>query len=201
MTEENDRAGRALELRRAGVPLARIAEQLGYPSTQHAQDATDALIASPGSPATVRREELDRIERLRQAIWPRAMKGDAVAIDRALKLTELRLRLSGMPDEDRRMGTAFEVSLRATTVTDSDTTLVEAGRRLCEQMDAASASGDPFALQKALFLMPHLLNVLRDLGMTPSVRDSVTGQIRPPEQRKNELADFKRKRRLAAQGH
>jgi hypothetical protein len=201
MTEEDDRAGRALELRRAGVPLARIAEQLSYPSAQQARDATDALIAPPGSPAQVRAEELDRVERLRQAIWARAMKGDPIAVDKVLKLTEIRLRLAGLSEPDRRLRKAFEASLAGVTVTQADTALVEAGRRLCDQMDQAEASGDPASSQKSLFLMPHLINVLRDLGATPAVRDHVTGAIRPPEQRKNELAEFKRKRRLAAQGH
>lgn len=193
----------ALRLRRSGLTPGTIAEQLGVGTTASVNAMVSRALAATGgsnSIAEVRALELDRLDRLLQGVWVRAARGDIAALDRVIALSTLRLRLAGAPADQRRMRAAFDASLAEVKTTPADQALIEAGRLICDQIDSAGASGDPVGLQKAMYLIPHLVNVLRDLGATPAVRDAVTGEVRSPEVRENELAEFKRKRRLAAQG-
>lgn len=65
---------------------------------------------------------------------------------------------------------AFEVSVSALGLADCDAAAVEAGRVLALRIDSAVDSDDALLATKTLYLMPHLLNVLRELGATPASR-------------------------------
>ena len=197
-----ERDGRALELRRAGVPVPRIVEQLRFGST-HAATASIArgMAAQPvlADPTEIRKLELDRLDRLQQGVWAKAVKGDVNAIDRVLRLSEMRMKLAGVPSDQRHMQDAYDQTVTALNLPAIDAAAVAAGRRVAQQIDAATATGDGLATTKALYLLPHLMNVLEKLGATPAgrvaldtvARESVTSG---PQ---NDLLKFKASRGIA----
>src|SRR5689334_3583077 len=89
---------KALELRRAGAGFDKIAQQLGYSSAGGAYKAVQAgikkLLREPGE--SVRKLELDRLDRLMVAIWLKAMNGDLGALDRVLKIIDKRCAIEGL---------------------------------------------------------------------------------------------------------
>lgn len=93
---------KVLELRRAGVTLDVIAEQVGYTNRSAAYKALKrALARTLQQPADELRDlEADRLDRLQAAIWAKAMNGDLRAIDRVLLIAERRARLLGLDHAD-----------------------------------------------------------------------------------------------------
>lgn len=93
-----DREIKVLELRRAGLTWQKIALETGY------ADPTGAYAAYKRAVKRVLKEpvqevldqELDRLDRLQVAVWPRAMKGDDRAINTILRLMERRAKLLGL---------------------------------------------------------------------------------------------------------
>lgn len=53
---------------------------------------------------------------------------------------------------------------------DIDAALIAAGRAVAEQVDDAIAAGDLAETGKALYLVPHLMNILREMYATPKSR-------------------------------
>lgn len=51
-----------------------------------------------------------------------------------------------------------------------DAGLVEAGRKIADRVDEATATGEGQEVTKALYLVPHLMNVLREMYATPKAR-------------------------------
>ncbi|WP_028472975.1 terminase small subunit [Nocardioides alkalitolerans] len=67
---------------------------------------------------------------------------------------------------------AYDVAvLAAGEVGRVDAAVVAAGRTIAQQIDDVMETGTPLEKTKALYLMPHLLNVLRELLATPKARD------------------------------
>lgn len=177
MASTNDRADRdrnALELRRAGVSVARIVDRLKFTTAQQAERAIERAMKATGTPtdpADVRALELDRLDRLQQAVWTQAIGGDIKAIDQAQKLAEARVRLAGIAARgDSVMTNAFDDTVEALKTEPEDSSIIASGRRIAERIDTAAASGDALAETKALYLLPHLMNILRELGATPAAR-------------------------------
>ena len=177
MASTNDRADRdrnALELRRAGVSVARIVDRLKFTTAQQAERAIERAMKATGTPtdpADVRALELDRLDRLQQAVWTQAIGGDHKAIDQAQKLAEARVRLAGIAARgDSVMTNAFDDTVEALKTEPEDSSIIASGRRIAERIDTAAASGDALAETKALYLLPHLMNILRELGATPAAR-------------------------------
>ena len=105
------------------------------------------------------------LDRLQQAVWVKAVKGDVAAVDRVKALAELRLRIAGVASRGESVMTeAFDDAVAALGTKAADGALVAAGRRIAERIDAAASAGDAQAETKALYLVPHLMNVLRELG-------------------------------------
>ena len=118
--------------------------------------------------------ELDRLDRLQQAVWVKAVKGDVAAVDRVKALAELRMRIAGVASRGESVMTeAFDDAVAALGTKAADGALIAAGRRIAERIDAAASAGDAQAETKALYLVPHLMNVLRELGATPAARGEV----------------------------
>lgn len=181
--ERAQRDSKALDLRRAGVPVPRIAEQLGFSSSALAQKGIDRAMAAQGTtfdPADVRALELDRLDRLQQAVWVKAVKGDLKAVETAQKLTEARVRLAGIAARGESVMTeAFDATVEALPTEPEDASLLASGRRIAERIDDAAASGDSLAETKALYLLPHLMNILRELGATPAARQNLRAAAAP----------------------
>jgi hypothetical protein len=55
-------------------------------------------------------------------------------------------------------------------LTDSDAAAVELGRQYAQRIDEALEFGEGQEVTKALYLGPHLLNTLREIGGTPPGR-------------------------------
>lgn len=94
---------KVLELRRAGFTFQRIAEEVGYATPSGAQRALERIMTRnlPQAPEEFRWQELDRLDRMQVALWPRAMKGDDRAINTIVRLMERRARLVGIDAPQR----------------------------------------------------------------------------------------------------
>lgn len=86
---------KALELRLAGVSYGKISTTLGLADAVEARAAVltalddDELDAADDAVLL----EVQRVDRLHTALWPRAVKGDLGALDRLMRLSERRLAL------------------------------------------------------------------------------------------------------------
>ncbi len=96
--ERRERDTKCVQLRRAGVDWASIAQQLGYASAGHAHKQFMAFMKDyPREDAVAARElEADRYDQLQRAIWKKCLSGDTWAIDRVLKIMDQRERLLGL---------------------------------------------------------------------------------------------------------
>lgn len=164
----------AFNLFLAAVPLEAILDQTGLPDITELQAAIQRVLkkreeSRTNTPIEI---ELERLDQLYRAIYPRALKGDTASIDRCLSISSERLRLTG----ERHGGGMLEAfdktiaSLSTVDTTGLDSAAIEAGRTLARQIDAAIRSGTGQDVTKALYLVPHLMNVLKELGATPTSR-------------------------------
>jgi hypothetical protein len=101
--ERESKEAKVLELRRAGFTFQRIAEEVGYATPSGAQRALERIMTRnvPQAPEEFRWQELDRLDRMQVALWPRAMKGDDRAIGTIVRLMERRARLVGIDAPQR----------------------------------------------------------------------------------------------------
>lgn len=206
----SERDVQALELRRAGVTVAAIQERLKFRTRAQAESAIVRALgeAAPStSPREIRLLELDRLDRLQQAMWVRAVKGDEAAVDRVLSLAQARLRVAAMDETagDTPMLLAYDATVAALgdSVTEKDAAVVAMGRRLAARIDAAAGSLDPTTDTKALYLTPHLMNVLTLLGATPAARAAVVGSgagadPTPKQAQKSDLEAWRERRSSGA---
>lgn len=178
-----DQDMKALDLRRAGVPIPKIMEACGFKTRRACLAAIDRAMRQQGTPVNpleLRALELDRLDRLHFAVWTKALKGEPQAVDRVLAITAMRIRLAGIMEAGLTpLTAAFDQTVDQLKTKDIDAALVALGRRYCEQIDAASGLGDPLAVTKALHLMPHIVSVLRELGATPAARNAVKATAPP----------------------
>ena len=112
-----DRAERkrnALELRLAGASYRDIAQALEVSPATALQDCKEALADIPAQQADeMRTVELSRLDRLQRAVWPRAIKGDLQAVDRAIKIIDRRAKLFGLDAPQQVQITANDIDLDA----------------------------------------------------------------------------------------
>lgn len=109
-----ERQLRALELRKAGYSYRAIAEELGISVSAAYRATTRALKRlnekTQEEAEVVRRLELERLDDLLLAMWPKAQNGDQGAVDRILRIMERRARLLGLDaplKEETDIGTAL----------------------------------------------------------------------------------------------
>lgn len=116
-SKEYDRAERkrnALELRLAGASYRDIAQALGISPATAMQDCKEALADIPMQQADeMRTVELSRLDRLQRAVWPKAVKGDLQAVDRAIKIIDRRAKLFGLDAPQQVQITANDIDLDA----------------------------------------------------------------------------------------
>ena len=95
-------SAKVVDLRRGGLDFPAIAEVLKLEDSAEARRLyVQALeeVVELDDPLEVLRSEVDRIDRMHRALWPKALKGDAAAVDRLMRLSTRRL---GLVDEIRR---------------------------------------------------------------------------------------------------
>ena len=164
-------ANQVLQMRRGGISFDRIAEQLSL-TPNAAKAAFDQALATY-DPEFQRALEADRLDRLHAAVWPRALKGELDAVDRVLKVSERREKVAAVPKiNEHTLREAFDRSAKTSEELDRDVdaALVEAGRKIADRVDEAVATGEGQEVTKALYLVPHMVNVLREMLATPASR-------------------------------
>lgn len=96
--------------------------------------------------------------------------------------------MKGMPTGD--LVAAYEETVaRCAGVEAVDAALVEAGRAIAVQVQDTIDTGSGQDITKSLYLLPHLMAVLRELGASPAARDALTGGNKGASGGK--LADFR----------
>jgi hypothetical protein len=197
---DRETAARVVGLRRGGVPFDTIAEQLHL--TPNAAKALFDKHLGSHDPEFQRALEGDRLDRMHAAIWPKAIEGELDAIDRVVKISERREHVAVVPKENTHdLRNAFDLAaetateLRADAV---DAALVEAGRKIADRVDEATATGEGQEITKALYLLPHMLNVLREMQATPASRTAAETAKRiaeaaqpPPSEAEGKLAQLR----------
>lgn len=166
-------AQQVLGLRRAGATFRQIAERLSL-SEQSAKSLFDKAIGAY-DPEYTRALEADRLDRMHLAVWPAAQSGDLNAVDRVLKISERRDKVLAVPKRnDHAVRQAFDASVATSAeVQPVDQGLIEAGRKIADRVDEAVATGEGQEVTKALYLLPHMVNVLREMLATPASRKAV----------------------------
>ena len=92
------RRSRAIELRVAGWKLDDIAEELGYANRGTVHKIIKEALAGREADAVdmLRQVEVDRLNALQAAVWPRALKGHLPSIAAAQRLIEARCKVLGL---------------------------------------------------------------------------------------------------------
>ena len=95
-----ERQAAVLQLRRAGLPFSRIAEQLGISIGYANKLATRALveyrISAHSDAGDLTALSLARLDGLLLVLWPKATAGNLGAVDRVLAIEQRRARLLGL---------------------------------------------------------------------------------------------------------
>lgn len=204
LVPEPDARAIALTLFKAGGTYDEIAEKVGLKSAAAARN----LVARALSASTIALDQapsrilaLERLETLHRVFWPKALRGDAAALDRVMRIDETRQRLLGEPSRVKdAISDALEETLKELETTKADAALIAACRQVARQIDHAVAHGTSLEATKAMYLLPHLWNGLRELGATPAARVALAASVPDPadaaegEATSNDLEDWKRRR-------
>lgn len=93
-----EREAKCVQLRRAKLPWAQVAQEAGYRSPEAAAVAYRRAInrVPTAQVDELRLEEGDMLDRLHTAVWRDAMNGDPVAVAAVLKISEQRSKLFGL---------------------------------------------------------------------------------------------------------
>jgi hypothetical protein len=121
-----------------------------------------------------------------------ALKGDLDAVDRVVRISERRERVAIVPKiNEHTLRDAFNLAARSSEdIHDNmDAALLEAGRKIADRVDEAVASGEGTDVTKALYLVPHMLNVLREMCATPASRRATQDAV--PAQPVGKLAELR----------
>lgn len=88
----------AMRLRASGMDFDRIAQRLGYANRAGAHRAVmSALKKTLQEPADeLRTMEAERLDRMLEGLWEKAIAGDTWSVDRVLSIMERRAKLLGL---------------------------------------------------------------------------------------------------------
>ena len=176
MSDDRVRA-QALELRSAGLGFGAIATNLQLPDAEAARKLYLEAIDDTDLRFDVALE-VRRVDRLFTIAWSKALKGDLSAMERCERLSVRRERLLGWSRElKHEMREAFDETVAALPGVDRarHASVIASGRIIADRIDAALCQDDRTEVTKSLYLIPHLMNVLRELGATPAQEQAVRG--------------------------
>lgn len=90
--EAAEKRRRALQLRKAGASYDQIAQQVGYANrgTAHRAVAEALQESQQDTREDVQQLEAQRLDQMLMALWPKAMQGSGWAVDRILRIMEVR---------------------------------------------------------------------------------------------------------------
>ncbi len=81
------------------------------------------------------------------------------------------ISLPDTPTPSRELRAAFDASVAASSlIRPVDEALIEAGRKIADRVDEATTTGEGQEVTKALYLLPHMVNILREMYATPASR-------------------------------
>lgn len=203
--KQEEKDAQALSLFLAAIPIARIRDQLHFRSTASTQAAiTRALkrAQSGKDPENARLIEIERLDSLYRGIYPEALRGDQKSVDQCLKISEQRYRLIDSPRKAQEgLLKAYERTVQELRdlqqIRPEDDAVIQSGRMIAAQIDYAAMHGTGMEVTKSLYLMPHLMNVLAELGATPEARRRIKEASKEeshPRVQEDELAAFRRKK-------
>lgn len=90
----------ALKLRAKGNSRDEIAAELDVHPVTAWRYIRDAIAELPREPAEeVKALELERLDAMQAALWPKALRGNVTAIDRVLKIMERRAKYLGLDEQ------------------------------------------------------------------------------------------------------
>lgn len=91
-TEAAEKRQRALNLRKAGATYDQVAAQAGYSNRGTAYRAVAAALreSRQDTREDVQQLESQRLDQMLMALWPKAMQGNGWAVDRILRMMEIR---------------------------------------------------------------------------------------------------------------
>jgi hypothetical protein len=86
----------AVAMKLAGMTYEQIAQALGYQSRQSAWRAVDYELSRQREErvGVMRKQELARYDAMQRAIWERVVSGDLDAIEKALRISDRRVRIT-----------------------------------------------------------------------------------------------------------
>ncbi|TQF04770.1 hypothetical protein E6W39_24255 [Kitasatospora acidiphila] len=130
-----ERRRAAVELRIQGKSWQEIADLLGYDSKGTAcNDVRRALQKAVQALAVPMEEyrqlELDRLDKMQDALWPKVLEGDTKAVDTTLRLMDRRAKLLGLDAPTRTEGVLTLDAVEASIA------------QLTAQVDAARTQAD-----------------------------------------------------------
>lgn len=183
MTEMNDSL--ALDAFLGGATLKAVRDEYGYRNVTTCMAAIERALkrALEGQdPERARRIEIARIDAMERAIYPSAVEGDLKCINQCVSLGERRLRLLDSPGSK---GNGLTKSYESTVlqlrnkraISAEDEAAIQSGRLIAEQIDYAIRNCTGQEVTKALYLMPHLMNILNTLGATPESRKKMAAMV------------------------
>ncbi len=171
----------------SGAPIDAIAKALDLASAKQVVNATIRELAKAPNLDSVseRKLAIRRIQELQARFYTEARKGDIKAADLVLRLDEVYRRLNTENDQEGELTEAFRKTVEASSELDleRDAALIKAGEQISKRIDHALTTGTQIEGTKALYLIPHLNNILQQMNATPAARSAAqTGQV--PEQSK-----------------
>lgn len=168
---------KALQLRELGADFSKIAEQCGFRTVAQAKAAVERAQKRQGDmfdPVLLRRLEMGRLERMRQNVYAKGVKGDLAAAKEAREIGAALLRLAGVGlDPEGGVEAEFMRSVAALDLGPEDAGLIANGRSLARSIDALASCSDPQFRSKAADANSKLTPILRELGATPASRGEV----------------------------
>lgn len=191
MAEDKDQ--KALRLFLGAMSLQEIRTVLNFKTVSSAEAAIRRALAANRKGKdrdTERSAELERIDALYRAAYPQAIQGDLKAIDSCNTLSERRMRILDKPDDGAAITSNYEATVAALDTTEADVAVIASGRAIARQIDYSLQHGTGQEVTKALYLVPHLMNVLRELGATPAARGNIQNAAKEVKPVVDELEEY-----------
>lgn len=191
MAEDKDQ--KALRLFLGAMSLQEIRTVLNFKTVSFAEAAIRRALAANRKGKdrdTERSAELERIDALYRAAYPQAIQGDLKAIDSCNTLSERRMRILDKPDDGAAITSNYEATVAALDTTEADAAVIASGRAIARQIDYSLQHGTGQEVTKALYLVPHLMNVLRELGATPAARGNIQNAAKEVKPVADELEEY-----------
>ncbi len=191
MAEDKDQ--KALRLFLGAMSLQEIRTVLNFKTVSSAEAAIRRALAANRKGKdrdTERSAELERIDALYRAAYPQAIQGDLKAIDSCNTLSERRMRILDKPDDGAAITSNYEATVAALDTTEADAAAIASGRAIARQIDYSLQHGTGQEVTKALYLVPHLMNVLRELGATPAARGNIQNAAKEVKPVADELEEY-----------